>query len=268
MRLVTGTVLVLLACQPVGPALAQATCPLGESLTIPAHKKHGKVTEPEAHAYRLADNSIVFLGRLTVDADGAPRAYHPDDSKGLDTVANAGSPGNWYGIVAYGNGKCKPDGQPVVQGADDPAPGFYVSPTTLQKTDLDCRKQRRYVDSSAIAYVGLPGIVARIAQGRGHLVTVSNTASHAQAFGLHADAAPAFGRGEGSMKLATDLGYNPSPRYGGTATRQNLFVVFNETSAYPQSSQQVERDARTAFESWGGTARLAACEAAVRAAPR
>jgi hypothetical protein len=39
-------------------------------------------------------------------------------------------PGNWWALVTR-------NGRPIVQGADDPAPGFYVSTTTLvYKTPL------------------------------------------------------------------------------------------------------------------------------------
>ena len=36
---------------------------------------------------------------MMIDADGALRAYHPDDVPGLDRLAHAGAPGNWWGIV-------------------------------------------------------------------------------------------------------------------------------------------------------------------------
>ena len=42
---------------------------------------------------------------LMVDADGSPHAYHPDGSPpGLDYLANAGSPGNWWGIACNSSG--------------------------------------------------------------------------------------------------------------------------------------------------------------------
>ena len=34
---------------------------------------------------------------MTIDADGAPDAYHPDDI-GRDYLANAGEPGNWWAV--------------------------------------------------------------------------------------------------------------------------------------------------------------------------
>src|SRR5215470_6261074 len=70
-----------------------------------------------------------FQAGMAIDADGAPTAYHPVHGRGLDNLANAGHQGNWYGVVTDTGQK---NGKPVVQGSQDPAPGFYVSPTALQ----------------------------------------------------------------------------------------------------------------------------------------
>ena len=72
---------------------------------------------------RTREKALFFVAGMTIDADGSPRAYHPRGSPpGLDFLANAGSPGNFFGIVTDRHGN------PVVQSADDPAPGFFVSP--------------------------------------------------------------------------------------------------------------------------------------------
>ena len=63
------------------------------------------------------ESAFYFFTGMSIDADGAPKAYHPNGSPpGLDDLANAGHPGNWWGmIVTLG-------GTPVVQRAGDPAP--------------------------------------------------------------------------------------------------------------------------------------------------
>jgi hypothetical protein len=43
--------------------------------------------------------ALVYEAGLAVDADGAFRAYHPDDRRGLDTIAHAGHPGNWWALA-------------------------------------------------------------------------------------------------------------------------------------------------------------------------
>ena len=87
---------------------------------------------------------------MTICADGAPKAYHADNSKALDFLGNAGHPGNWWAIVTD-NGR--PDGKPVVQGAGDPAPGYYVSMTAMPNPQFPLRDPRRYVDATTIPYV-------------------------------------------------------------------------------------------------------------------
>ena len=41
---------------------------------------------------------------MTIDADGAPNAYHPDNT-GLDDLANAGTPGRWEGLAKDAEGR-------------------------------------------------------------------------------------------------------------------------------------------------------------------
>ena len=71
---------------------------------------------------------FVYVAGLAVDADGAFRAYHPTNRLGLDTIVHAGHPGNWWAL-ATDTGET--NGRPVLQGERDPAPGYYVSITSL-----------------------------------------------------------------------------------------------------------------------------------------
>jgi len=86
-----------------------------------------------------------YKSGMAVDADGAFRAYHPDDRHGLDSLANAGHPGDWWALVTD-NGKST--GNPVLQGKSDPAPGYYVSTTALNDIGyLNLCDPHRYVDA-------------------------------------------------------------------------------------------------------------------------
>ena len=76
------------------------------------------------------DNSAFFYeSGMMIDADGGYHAYHPDNKSGLDYLGNAGKPGNWWALVTDDG---KPSGNPVVQSSSDPAPGFYISTTSLE----------------------------------------------------------------------------------------------------------------------------------------
>jgi len=41
-----------------------------------------------------------YKSEMTIDADGAYRAYNQNNT-GLDYLANAGHPGNWWALVTY-----------------------------------------------------------------------------------------------------------------------------------------------------------------------
>ncbi len=210
---------------------------------------------------RLTDESnVVFVGSLSIDADGAPRAYHPG-ALGLDRLGNAGRPGSWWGLVTDAAG------QPVVQGPADPAPGFFVSRTSLEDRSRAERDPRRYVDASSIPYIVLPGGAAnrqflREAGVRlGDLAVVHNRRTGRTAFAIWADTGPAHHLGEGSIALAEALGYdNTSPRSGGTEAEENLTLVLGGSGrGWPRTRAQIEADAAARFAAWGGEPRLLAC---------
>ncbi|MCF0064785.1 hypothetical protein MUK70_04025 [Dyadobacter chenwenxiniae] len=50
----------------------------------------------------------------------------------------------------------KKDGTPIVQTAQDPAPGYYVSPTSLADKTKKIQDPNRYVDSQEIPYIAIP----------------------------------------------------------------------------------------------------------------
>lgn len=104
------------------------------------------------------DGRVHFTASARIDADGAYRAYHPDNRSGLDDLRNAGGPGNWYGIVTEG-------GTPIVQTANDPAPGFYVSATSYEWPTFPKNDPRRYVDSESVAYIVVSPLIRNSARG-------------------------------------------------------------------------------------------------------
>jgi hypothetical protein len=220
--------------------------------TVPARVIYGQPGE----------RALLFLAGLKIDADGAPRAYHPDDAPGLDALANAKSDGRWVGLVTDRAGK------PFVQRASDPAPGFYVSVTALENEQVaDPADPRRYVDAGRVPYIVLPGGQKAKAAYRaadlnlGDIAIVYNSRTRTIAAAILADYGPAGALGEGSIKLADDLGYaDTSPRHGGTGARENLFLVFPGSGAgFPRDLAHMQKTARTLLAAWGGARRLADC---------
>lgn len=176
---------------------------------------------------------ISYTSGLQIDADGSPRAYHPTSSWGRDRLVNAGHPGNWWGILTDNN---QPSGKPLLQGEYDPAPGFYISTTSLcDSTNHDYRwnDPRRWVNSETIPFIVLPGGQPQIfnptgfngAARLGDFAVVVNLANGRKAAALVADVGPPDHIGEGSIALAAALGVNPDARTGG-ASGGILTIVF------------------------------------------
>jgi hypothetical protein len=95
----------------------------------------------------VVDGGTLFEAGMTIDIGGAPHSFHPDGKSGLDYLANAGAPGNWFGVVTD-NGQA--DGNPVVQTTTDPAPGFYVSYISLHDSTKQKNNPLRYVNSESM----------------------------------------------------------------------------------------------------------------------
>lgn len=163
--------------------------------------------------------AVVFNAKMTIDADGSPNAYCPDN-KGLDFTANAGKPGNWFGIVTDSNGK------PVIQKNSDPTPGCYVSPTTLVDKTLSKENPLKYVNSEKIPFIALPPELLILGNIRiGDFAYVYNTKNKKASFAIFADGGPRKKLGEGSVFLAEQLGINKSPRNGGTG-KGIIYIIF------------------------------------------
>ena len=61
--------------------------------------RHHSEPEGEIPIWHLPGSPVFFYeAGMTIDADGAPNAYHPDNT-GLDDLRNAGAPGNWEGLA-------------------------------------------------------------------------------------------------------------------------------------------------------------------------
>jgi hypothetical protein len=211
--------------------------------------------EQEIPIRRLPGTSAFFYeAGMTIDADGAPNAYHPENT-GLDDIANAGGPGNWEGLAKnrYGD--------PFVQGPDDPFPGFYVSATALVDRTRPVNDPLRYVDASKIPYVVLPGGTARQLGARpGDFSLVLNRRNDRISYAIFGDVGPPDRIGEGSVALAENLGIRSDARNGG-ARGAILYLIFpGSGEGRPRSIEEINAESEKLFQAWGGLNQLAACK--------
>lgn len=166
---------------------------------------------------RRSDGVIEFWGGMQINADGSPHAYAPN-GKGLDYLANAGKPGNWWGIATDARGR------PYIQGSSDPAPGFYVSTTSLQNSAFAESDPRRYVDSEKVPFIVLPSNFP-VKVKLGTRCCVTDVQKGVGAYAIYADVGPRFQLGEGSIALAKALGINADPMKGGTERKLKYEIL-------------------------------------------
>ena len=198
------------------------------------------------------ESAFFYVAGMMIDADGAPRAYHPRGAPpGLDVLANAGHPGNWWGIATR-------DGRPVVQKRGDPAPGFYVSVTALVYRDgRSTTDPRHYVDAATIPYVVLSPRVIRAANAHlGDFATVWNRRTQKLSHAIVADIGPADELGEGSLALAHATGVPGTPKSGGQIGDVVYLVHAGSGNRFARPLQAINRQGAALLDRWGGLARL------------
>lgn len=217
--------------------------------------RHGGEPERDIPIGRLAGSSAFFYeSGMTIDADGAPNAYHPDNT-GLDDLANAGTPGRWEGLAKDA------DGEPIIQGPDDPFPGYYVSSTALADRSKPANDPTRYVDASKIPFVVLPGGMARQLGARpGDFAAVFNQRNGKTSYAIFGDVGPADRIGEGSMALAENLDIRSDARNGG-ARRGILYLVFpGSGNGSPRTIEEINSEGQKLLQAWEGSIRQYVCK--------
>jgi hypothetical protein len=205
----------------------------------------------EVPIYQLpSSQAFFFVSGMTIDADGAPNAYDPDDT-GLDDVANAGVPTHWDGIIT------DRDGNPLIQGENDPFPGYYISCTSLSDRNKKFTDPTRYVDASKIPYIVLPNDLADRGGARlGDFAVVLNLRNGKSSYAIYADIGT---MGEGSIALADNLGIWSDARRGGESDGILYLVFPGSGNLQPRTIDEIQSEAEKLLHDWGGIERLASC---------
>lgn len=252
MKLALGILSIAALLSDVGAVSSR--CPISNCGKVRLFKKHGVVvwsTSGHRHA-------IFYKSGLAVDADGAFRAYHPDDRLGLDSLVHAGHSENWWALVTDNE---KRNGRPILQRQGDPAPGFYVSTTALYDPDNpNVRDPRRYVDASEIPYIVLHPKALNFAR-LGDFATVVNFQNGKTSAAIVADDSTSnLPVGEGSIALAKALGINSDPRSGGTERDDVVYIIYpGSGNGRPRGLQEIAANSKRLFEAWGGLEQLKVC---------
>jgi hypothetical protein len=196
--------------------------------------------------------AFFFVSGMTIDADGAPNAYNPDDT-GLDDISNAGVPTHWGGIIT------DRDGNPLIQGESDPFPGYYISCTSLSNQSKKFTDPTRYVDAAKIPYVVLPNDLADRGGARlGDFAVVMNLRNGKSSYAIYADIGT---MGEGSIALADNLGIWSDARRGGQSDGILYLVFPGSGNLQPRTIDEIQSEAEKLLRNWGGIETLASCAA-------
>lgn len=209
---------------PASAPVPAPGAPRGEHLTsiggVAVHRARGT-------------SALTFTAGMTIDADGSPRAYHPEN-RGLDHLANAGRPGRWWGLATDARG------EPLVQRPGDPAPGYYVSTTALIDARFPAGDPRRYVDSERVPFIAVPPQLRGEGVKLGDLVAVRNERTGATVWAVVADIGPRDHLGEGSIRLAESLGINADARRGGAGSGVTYTVFPGSRPAWPMTHEEIQ----------------------------
>jgi hypothetical protein len=222
---------------------ARGNC--SEMLLMNFEMRHDGEAERDIPIGRLPGTSAFFYeSGMTIDADGAPNAYHPDNS-GIDDLQNAGTPGNWEGLAKDAQG------EPFIQGPNDPFPGYYVSETALVDRSKAVNDPTRYVNASKIPFLVLPGGLARQLRARvGDFAIVFNERNGKSSYAIFGDVGPFDRIGEGSVALAENLGIRSNARNGGT-WRGVLYLVFpGSGEGWPRTIDEINDQGQKLLGEW------------------
>ncbi len=196
---------------------------------------------PNTKVWKINDAIIAYESEMTIDVDGSPQAYHPQNI-GLDNLSSAGGFTNLSRNVIVFEGD-----KPYIQTEDDPFPGYYLSQTSLQDATKKVTDYKRYVNSEEIPYIAIPANLRTIGVKIGDIAYVLNKKTGKSSFAIIADTGSNTHIGEGSIKLADNVGVgliykkNLKQIVGSDASGGIIYILFlNSGNQRPLTLAQIE----------------------------
>jgi hypothetical protein len=187
---------------------------------------------------------------MDIDADGASTAYAPKGSglAALDVLADGMDGGSWVGGPTR-------NGKPIIQGANDPSPGYLVSSTSW--TEGNPNLQSSYVPANTVPFWVIPGVPKGYihAAPMGALGIAYRAAAKLYAPFVAADIGPQTHYGEGSIRLAQMLNVPDSAIDGGV--NSGIFtILFYENLLDFGDWTNLQAKASALFDQWGGDPKM------------
>jgi hypothetical protein len=220
---------------------------------LPVFSKSSFITISGVPVYKEkgGGNAFFYQTGMTIDADGAFQCYHANSSLALSPLEMAGYPGNWWGLVTDSAGN------PCIQGKNDPAPGYYISQTSLEDQSMIRTDPHRYVDALAIPYLVLPPQLKKTGGANlGDFGAMYNKNNDKISFAIFADEGPESHIGEASIAAAHNLGYELINKMGG-AENGIIYVVFpGSGNRKKRTVSEINANGASLLEAWGGLQKL------------
>jgi hypothetical protein len=281
----TAVVLIVLIA-PSTSAAAQPPCGLLDAGTF-HHVEVGDIPLFRDEQTR----AIAFASQMHVNTDGAPDSYHPDNI-GITHICNGvnlGASSTWKEDCLPTFRQAKAEGfrgdarvrffamvtdragVPIIQGANDPRPGFYVSTTALKQPGADAGTPNGQVDSNTVPFAVIPGPWQSRRDPGPQLgdfgIAVRRSDGKVVPFVI-ADTGPPRKLGEGSVALHQALGNDPfQMRFGvrrawsGISHPDVFYVMFPGTAVRDErfTAEMVATHAQRSLAAFGGEERLRTC---------
>jgi len=232
-----------------------------------------------------------FVSEMAVDTDGAPDSYHPEDL-GITHLCN----GLNVGPSCEWKAECMPDyrkakaegfqgptricffamatdahGIPLIQGENDPKPGYFVSTTALKQPEAPDDTPHAQLDANEIPFVVIPTIwQSRGFHGvkLGDFVVAYRKSNSKLSFAIVGDLGPKNQIGEGSVALHKALGNDPFQiRFGkrrarkGISSRDVVYFIFS-ASRIPGKTitkELIEQEGLRLANEFGGEEHFRSC---------
>jgi hypothetical protein len=171
-------------------------------------------------------SSAEIVVSMAVDVDGAPNAYGPDNSQALDFELNARVGAKKNGAIVGYLTKNDDGKTPVVQGAGDPFPGFFISTTGYaDKNNARTTDPRRYVNAAEINYTLHAKAAKNAGVKMGDFCVVHSLRTRQTVFAIVGDSGNSSGA-EGSLALLQRLGYKVKNGKAGGEDDKNIVVRY------------------------------------------
>ncbi|MFL5728984.1 MAG: glycoside hydrolase family 75 protein [Cytophagaceae bacterium] len=202
--------------------------------------------------YKTAgSNAFFYQTEMTIDADGAYKAYNENSDVALCPLSMGGVPGNWWALVTDANG------DPVKQGPNDPAPGYYICMTSLEDPSIPATDPHRYVDALTTPYVVLPPQLKQAGGANlGDFGAIYNSHNGKLTYVIFADEGPSTHIGEASVNAAHNVGLELVNKAGGSDNGITYIVFPGSGNGSKRSVEEINAQGSALLSQWGGAEKL------------